>query len=159
MQWANSSYVCQNSSVSSPIFLKDQTYFHRLSKCLDSLSAFSVRRLSSLLPTLKNQRFFHLTEQQSNLLLGPSVYFLVKFTFSAWTQLNQFSKNHILAGQRWLTSVILTTLENRSRGLCFKASPRLIVHETLSQKCPTQKRAGGVAQVWSPEFKSQYQQQ
>jgi hypothetical protein len=33
-----------------------------------------------------------------------------------------------------------------SGGLQFKASPRQIVHETLSQKYPTQKRAGGVAQ-------------
>jgi hypothetical protein len=31
-----------------------------------------------------------------------------------------------------------------------------IVHETLSQKSPSQKRAGGVAQGEGPEFKPQY---
>jgi hypothetical protein len=38
----------------------------------------------------------------------------------------------------------------------FKASHGQIVHETLSQKHPSQKRAGGVAQSISPEFKPQY---
>jgi hypothetical protein len=34
--------------------------------------------------------------------------------------------------------------------------PRQIVHETLPQKNPSQKRAGGVAQGVGPEFKLQY---
>jgi hypothetical protein len=42
--------------------------------------------------------------------------------------------------------VILATQEERSRGL-LKASPRQIDLETLSQKNPSQKRVGGVAQV------------
>jgi hypothetical protein len=33
---------------------------------------------------------------------------------------------------------------------------RQMVHEKLSQKSPSQKRAGGVAQGVSPEFKLQY---
>jgi hypothetical protein len=32
-----------------------------------------------------------------------------------------------------------------------------MVHETVSQKNPSQKRAAGVAQGVGPEFKSQYQ--
>jgi hypothetical protein len=34
--------------------------------------------------------------------------------------------------------------------------PREIVHKTLSQKNPSQKRAGGMAQGVGPEFKPQY---
>jgi hypothetical protein len=34
--------------------------------------------------------------------------------------------------------------------------PRQIVHETLSQKNPSQKRAGGVAQGVDPELKPLY---
>jgi hypothetical protein len=40
--------------------------------------------------------------------------------------------------------------------LRFKASLGQIVHETLSQKNPSQKRAGGVAQGVDPQFKPQY---
>jgi hypothetical protein len=36
------------------------------------------------------------------------------------------------------------------------SQPEQIVPETLSQKYPTQKRAGGVAQGVGPEFKPQY---
>jgi hypothetical protein len=42
--------------------------------------------------------------------------------------------------------VILATQEAEG-GLWFEASPRQIVHETLSQKHSIQNRAGGVAQV------------
>jgi hypothetical protein len=38
----------------------------------------------------------------------------------------------------------------------LEASPGQIVLETLSQKNPSQKKAGGVAQGIGPEFKSQY---
>jgi hypothetical protein len=37
-----------------------------------------------------------------------------------------------------------------------QSQPGKIVCETLSQKQPTQKRAGGVAQGIGPEFKPQY---
>jgi hypothetical protein len=39
----------------------------------------------------------------------------------------------------------------------LEASPGQIVPETLSQKNPSQKRSGGVAQGVGPEFKPQYQ--
>jgi hypothetical protein len=45
---------------------------------------------------------------------------------------------------------------NYSGGLRFEASWGQIVHKTLSQINPSQKRAGGVAQDVSPEFKPQY---
>jgi hypothetical protein len=38
----------------------------------------------------------------------------------------------------------------------FKARPRQIVRETPSQKKPSQKRAGGVAQGIDPKLKPQY---
>jgi hypothetical protein len=44
----------------------------------------------------------------------------------------------------------------RSGELQFNDRPRQIVHETLSPKNPSQKRAGGVAQGVGPEFKPQY---
>jgi hypothetical protein len=37
-----------------------------------------------------------------------------------------------------------------------QSQPRKIVHETLSQKIPITKRAGGVAQGVGSEFKPQY---
>jgi hypothetical protein len=37
-----------------------------------------------------------------------------------------------------------------------QSQPRQIVHETLSQKNPSHKRAAGVAQDVGPEFKPQY---
>jgi hypothetical protein len=37
-----------------------------------------------------------------------------------------------------------------------QSQPRQTVHKTLSQKNPSQKRAGGVAQGVGPEFKLQY---
>jgi hypothetical protein len=52
----------------------------------------------------------------------------------------------------WLTPVILTTWEAEIRRIKVQASLGQIVLETLSQKHPTQKRAGGVSQVveWLP---------
>jgi hypothetical protein len=38
----------------------------------------------------------------------------------------------------------------------IRSQPRQRVHETLSQKKPSQKRAGRVAQGVVPEFKPQY---
>jgi hypothetical protein len=37
-----------------------------------------------------------------------------------------------------------------------QSQPRQTVHETLSQKYPSRRRAGGVAQGEGPAFKSQY---
>jgi hypothetical protein len=40
--------------------------------------------------------------------------------------------------------------------MVVQSQPRQIVQETLSQKSPSQKRAGRVAQGVGPEFKPQY---
>jgi hypothetical protein len=51
-------------------------------------------------------------------------------------------------GHRWLTLVILATLEAEIRRITVGSQPRQIVCETLSQKIPnTKKRTGRVAQV------------
>jgi hypothetical protein len=51
--------------------------------------------------------------------------------------------------------VILTTQVAEIRRITVQSQPGQIVQETLSQKNPTQKRAGGVAQGVGPEFKPQ----
>jgi hypothetical protein len=51
-----------------------------------------------------------------------------------------------LAGHWWLTPIILDTQEAEIRIVC----------KTLSQKNPSQKRAGGVAPGVGLEFKPQY---
>jgi hypothetical protein len=57
------------------------------------------------------------------------------------------------AGCLWLTPVILATQEAEIRRIVVRSQPREIVLETLSQKNPSQKRTGGVAQAVGPEFK------
>jgi hypothetical protein len=57
---------------------------------------------------------------------------------------------------RWLTPIILATQEAKIRSISVQGQPRQIVLETVSQKNPSQKRAGGVAQGLGPEFKPQY---
>jgi hypothetical protein len=52
--------------------------------------------------------------------------------------------------------VILTTQEVEIRRIMVQSQPKQIIHETLSQKYPTQKTAGGVDQGEGPEFKPQY---
>jgi hypothetical protein len=52
--------------------------------------------------------------------------------------------------------VISATQEAEMRRIEVQSQPSQIVLETLSQKHPSQKRAGGVAQVVDPEFKSQH---
>jgi hypothetical protein len=52
--------------------------------------------------------------------------------------------------------VILPTQEAEIRRIMVGSQPGQIVHETLSQKTPSQKRAGGVAQGEGLEFKPQY---
>jgi hypothetical protein len=53
----------------------------------------------------------------------------------------------------WLTPVILATQETEIRRIMVRSQPWQIVHEILSQKDQSQKRAGGVAQSVGPEFK------
>jgi hypothetical protein len=55
-------------------------------------------------------------------------------------------KTMALTGFWWLTPIIPVV----------RRQPGQIVHETLSQKNPLEKRAGGVAQSVGPEFKPQY---
>jgi hypothetical protein len=52
--------------------------------------------------------------------------------------------------------VIPVTQEAKIRRIKVQSQPGKIVHETLSQKNPSQKRAGGAAQGVGPEFKPQY---
>jgi hypothetical protein len=52
--------------------------------------------------------------------------------------------------------VILATQEAEIRRIAVQSKPRQIVCENLSQKNPSQKRAGGVAQGAGPQFKPQY---
>jgi hypothetical protein len=47
------------------------------------------------------------------------------------------------------------TQEAEIRRISVQSQPRWIVREPLSQKYPSQKRAGGVAQGGGPEFKPQ----
>jgi hypothetical protein len=51
-----------------------------------------------------------------------------------------YLKNTKEARRRWLTPVILATQEAEIRKILIEASPRQIVHETLSRKNPSQKR-------------------
>jgi hypothetical protein len=60
------------------------------------------------------------------------------------------------AGHRWLTPVLLATQEAEIMRLTVQSKPRHIVCKILSQKIPSQKKAGGVAQGVSLEFKPQY---
>jgi hypothetical protein len=52
--------------------------------------------------------------------------------------------------------VILATQEAEIRRIMVRSQPGKIVHEILSHKNPSQKRAGGVVQGGGPEFKPQY---
>jgi hypothetical protein len=57
---------------------------------------------------------------------------------------------------RWITPVILATQEAEIRRIVVQGQPKQRVPNTLSQKHPTERRAGGVAQGIGPEFKPQY---
>jgi hypothetical protein len=50
----------------------------------------------------------------------------------------------------------LATQQAEVRRRAVQSQPGQIVHETLSQKGPSQKRTGGVAQDVGSEFKPQY---
>jgi hypothetical protein len=56
-------------------------------------------------------------------------------------------KTYRLAGLQQLMPVIPATQEAEIRRIEVQSQPRQIVLETLPQKYPTQKRAGGVAQM------------
>jgi hypothetical protein len=59
-------------------------------------------------------------------------------------------KSRVLAGCWWLTPVILVIQEVAIRRIEVLNQPGQIIRETLSQKNPPLKRAGGVAQVQTP---------
>jgi hypothetical protein len=52
--------------------------------------------------------------------------------------------------------VILATQEAEISRIVVQSQPGQIVHETLAQKNPSQKRAGGAAPGGATEFKAQY---
>jgi hypothetical protein len=52
--------------------------------------------------------------------------------------------------------VILATQEAQIRRITVQSQPGQTVRKTLSQKYPSQTRAGGVAQGVGPELKPQY---
>jgi hypothetical protein len=54
----------------------------------------------------------------------------------------QLVKNEVIAGCQWLTPVILATQKAEIRRIMIQSQPRQIVHEILSQKTPSQERAG-----------------
>jgi hypothetical protein len=56
-------------------------------------------------------------------------------------------------GPQWFTPGILTTQEAEIRRIKVRSQPGQIVCEPLAQKTLHKKRAGGVAQGGSPEFK------
>jgi hypothetical protein len=65
----------------------------------------------------------------------------------------------LLARCRWLTTIILATQETELRRIVIQSQSQKIVHETLSWKNLSLKRAGGVAQSVGPDFKPQYHKQ
>jgi hypothetical protein len=67
-------------------------------------------------------------------------------------------KEMIFAWHCWLATVILATQEADIRRITVLGQPRQTVHETLSLKNPSEKRAGGVTQGVGPEFKPPFQQ-
>jgi hypothetical protein len=64
--------------------------------------------------------------------------------------------NAIILENLYLIDHMLATQEAERRRIAVQSQPGQIVHETLSQKKPITKRAGGVAQGVGPEFKPQY---
>jgi hypothetical protein len=57
-----------------------------------------------------------------------------------------FCKTYTTDGCQWLMPVILATQEAEIRRVVVRSPPRQIVQETLSQKNPLQKGAGGMDQ-------------
>jgi hypothetical protein len=67
--------------------------------------------------------------------------------------LSEWERKLSMARCQWLTPIILATQEAEIRRIVVQSQPRQIVRETLFQKYPSQKRAGGVAQGEGPELK------
>jgi hypothetical protein len=66
-------------------------------------------------------------------------------------------KKYKTSGCPWLMSVILASQEEAEvRRITVESQPGQIVQEPLSQKNPSQKRAGSIDQCEHPEFKPQY---
>jgi hypothetical protein len=65
-------------------------------------------------------------------------------------------KRNFTAECQWLTPVHTSYSEAEIRRITIQSQPGQIVCETLPQKTPSQKWAGGVAQCVGPEFKPQY---
>jgi hypothetical protein len=78
-----------------------------------------------------------------------------KFSFQVALQ-NVKVASKLGAWCRWLTPVILATQEAEIWMIAVRSQPRQIVCEILSQKYPTQNRAGGVDSGVDPEFKPWY---
>jgi hypothetical protein len=57
------------------------------------------------------------------------------------------NKSFCIVGHRWLMPVILAIQEEKIRRITVRGQSRQVVHEMLSQKYSTYKRAGKVAQV------------
>jgi hypothetical protein len=72
------------------------------------------------------------------------------------TILDRKVKEEIVSWAQWLMPVILDTQEAEIRRIAVQSQPGQIVHETLSQKYPTQKRDLRVAHSVGLEFKPQY---
>jgi hypothetical protein len=60
------------------------------------------------------------------------------------------------ARHQWLMPILLAIQEAEIRRITVRSQPGQIVPETLSQKNPSQKITGRVAQGVGPEFKPQY---
>jgi hypothetical protein len=67
-------------------------------------------------------------------------------------------KEMIFAWHCWLTTVVLASQEADIRRITVLGQPGQTVHETLSLKKTSEKRAGGVAQGAGPKFKPSFQQ-
>jgi hypothetical protein len=60
---------------------------------------------------------------------------------------NSSLRKEKIAGSQWLILIILATQEAGIRRIMVRSQPRQMVCKVLSQKHPTQKRAGGMVQV------------
>jgi hypothetical protein len=73
-----------------------------------------------------------------------------------WILLPSLKKRESLARHWWLTPVILATQEAEISRIVVQSQLGQIVHETLSQKDPSQIKGWWRAQGIGPEFKPQF---
>jgi hypothetical protein len=71
-------------------------------------------------------------------------------------ELKRLKKKRKLPGAGWFPPAILAIQEAEIRRIMVQSQSRQIIHEALSRKNPTQKRAGETAQGVGPEFKPRY---